>query len=192
MSITISFAQISVQKDYLRKGSRIIEIEYDGTAYSLVLDAINQEREAKLIFKNLVRNKSLEVKLNENSANVFEIYLGNKRLVSSQRVKDRITFVNHENEYSNDDIKDITAFSKVMEKINPDWPLEGDDTGDIQGLTWRILNISFGGTRSITEARCNKVFNNEITGTGCRGTTDCDCLKGNFLCWCICGEICEF
>lgn len=185
--IGFCLAQITIKKDYVRSGTRIVEIEIDGLDYSLWLNSPDPTGEAKLIFKKLTGNKELDLRLRTRSSNVLQLKYNNVLLLEANRSGQRLDFVEYENELDNESITDINRFASTMEELDPDWP--GDD--GIEAQTWRALTLTGGGTQSLAVARCNQVFS-EMDEEGCTGTTDCYCMSGSFLCVCVCGWLCDY
>jgi hypothetical protein len=206
LSYFVLDAQVSIEKDYFRNGSRVVELSYNGIDYSLIMQNFNQKREASLFFENIVRRKPLVMKLNERSSEVFTLTYGQDVLIRGGLKNNSLVLDEDNFEFSEEDQSDLNAFSVIFNQLAQDWPIgdrkgvssdpmteSGTATGDdiIVAQDWQFVGITAGGALSIASARCGFMHKELDIGESCHPTTDCSCLHGSFLCICICGVICD-
>lgn len=187
-------AQITITKDYYVKGRRIIEFSKDGVAYSMSMSAYDIDARADLVFLNLQLGKSLNININAYSDKPIKISYGEQKFLEVSEQKGQIHFDEFPLELSSKDKRDLSVFSEALDEIDSNWPLNDEDPGGgsfaPSEFRWRAIAVRGGGTRSLAEKRCEKVFEEHLN-PGCSGTIDCYSTIGHFLSLCLCGEICE-
>jgi len=182
-------AQIKIDRDYTRNGQRIIEFKYNGIGYSIVLNGYNGDGKARLIFKNLVDKNQIELNADMfSSRKALSITYNQAPVLDVGHNGEQTVFEEHPTRMSEGDVQNFKVLENALGDVVPVWPGGGD--GGFEDRTWRVLGVTGGGTQSLAESRCNKVFS-ENGSSGCQGTVDCYCSVGQFICLCVCGEVCN-
>ena len=188
-------AQVSIKKDYFRNGSRVLELNYKGLDYSLIMKHFNADREAELFFENLIRRKALKIRINENSTRAFDMNYAGQDLLNAVVENKSLKVTQSHHELDENDIADLEAFNHLYDEFRDSWPealdTEVDPGNETLKPVWRFVALTAGGSLSIANSRCNHVHNNIEIEENCFPVTDCGCLHSAFLCYCLCGLICD-
>lgn len=188
----LSNAQMTIKKDYMKNGQRIIELEYNGLPYSLLLDFNDYNGVNRLSFRNLGLNKVLSMTIDKaNYEKLISIVYNNQELMKVSYGRGGLQFNKNQEGLDGNDERDIQAFGEIMDNLDADWP-PSEPGRERASNNWEIIDVTFGGTRSLAEARCGQSQERAIESADkCVNTVDCDCLMGDFACFCVCGRICE-
>ena len=120
--------------------------------------------------------------------------MANRSFLRFQNKRVKFHFDEFPLELNATDKRDLVVFSEAIDEIDSNWPLNDEDPGGgtfaPSEFRWRAIAVRGGGTRSLAEKRCEKVFEEHLN-PGCSGTIDCYSTIGHFLSLCLCGEICE-
>lgn len=185
-------AQVRIINDYLRNGTRIIELEYEGVRYSIMYNNLSLSEQApRMVIKNLVSNNGLEFKLPIEGRNVLELRYRDNLLLTASGQPGKLNFQEADAALKENEENEIAGFAAVLSEVKPAWPPEPAGGGEDAFHSYKIVGVSAGGTRSLAEHRCNDIYNGIDASDNCTGTTDCNCMVGQFLCVCVCGLFCE-
>jgi len=184
-------AQVSITNDFTRNGTRIIELNYKGVAYSILYDKLSLGNPSpRMLIRNLQSNNQLEFKLPNAGDYALELTYGDDVFLSASGKAGRLLFNENQMFLDDADKEEIHDFAKILSEVKPSWPEDSSGT-NTSFHDYRIVGVAAGGSRSIAVHRCEAITNGLADGTECTSTADCHCVSGNFLCLCVCGLICE-
>ena len=175
----------------MRNGQRIIEFSYDGLEYSLLLNGYDRSGLAKAVFMDLAKTKKMELVANVWSSPKLAISYKGQQFLELDHINGEPAFTETPVNITGEDQGFFNAFESIMGREDISWPSSTSGGGEFEDFTWRVIGVTAGGTQSLGQARCEEVFKEE-GNSSCRGTVDCYCTMGRFLCVCVCGELCDY